>query len=210
MRSKISLTLSLIIPVVIGVAFFLALIIFPLLYSPVQGSGAKVGSSGNDQTTQNFIDAVSPGPTVGVPIRLQIPKININAAIEYVGLTPQGAVGVPAGPADAAWFNLSPRPGENGSSIIVGHYGWKDGISAVFDNLYKLQKGDTIYVADANGATTTFVVSGLRMYGQNEDVSNIFGSNDGGAHLNLITCEGVWNKASQSYSNRLVVFTNKE
>jgi sortase (surface protein transpeptidase) len=73
-----------------------------------------------------------------------------------------------------------------------------------------LQKGDKIYVADDAGATTTFVVSATETYDQNGDTSDIFNSSDGKAHLNLITCEGTWNAAEQSYSDRLVVFAEKE
>lgn len=145
----------------------------------------------------------------GLPIRLVIPKIKVDAAVEHVGLTPQGAMGVPKGPANAAWFELGSRPGEKGSAVIAGHFGWKNGIPAAFDNLSKLRKGDKIYMTDAKGATSTFVVRELRTYGERDDASSVFMSNDGKAHLNLITCEGVWNKAKKSYSSRLVVFTDK-
>jgi LPXTG-site transpeptidase (sortase) family protein len=146
----------------------------------------------------------------GLPTRIEIPKISVDAAIEYVGLTPQGAMAVPTGPTSTAWFDLGPRPGENGSAVIAGHEGWKDGIRAVFDDLYKLRAGDEVYVKDEEGATTTFVVRDVRTYGQNGDASDVFGSSDGKAHLNLITCEGIWNAAEKSYSNRLVVFADKE
>jgi len=141
--------------------------------------------------------------------RLVIPKIHVDAALESVGLTPAGAMGVPAGPADAAWFDLGPRPGESGSAVIAGHYGWKNGISAVFDHLNAMRRGDRIYIRDATG-TTTFIVSGVRTYGEHDDASGVFVSSDGKAHLNLITCGGIWNKALKSYSYRLIVFTDKE
>ena len=146
----------------------------------------------------------------GFPIRLKIPAINVDASIEDVGLTPQGAMGVPAGPTSTAWFDLGPRPGEDGSAVIAGHEGWKDGIRAVFDDLHQLRIGDRVYVGDTQNATTTFVVSGIQTYDQNGDAVNIFSSNDGKAHLNLVTCEGTWNAAEKSYSGRLVVFTEKE
>jgi LPXTG-site transpeptidase (sortase) family protein len=119
-------------------------------------------------------------------------------------------VGVPKGPTNAAWFDFGPRPGDSGSAVIVGHEGWKDGIAAVFDDLYKLHTGDRVYVEDGRGTITAFVVREVRTYDQNGDASDVFGLNDGKAHLNLITCEGVWNKTQKSYSNRLVVFTDKE
>jgi LPXTG-site transpeptidase (sortase) family protein len=154
-----------------------------------------------------------PAGQVGLelPVRLKIPKINVDAALEPVGLTSQGAVDVPKGPANAGWFDLGPRPGEKGSSVIDGHFGWwKNGTQAVFDNLDKLRKGDKVYIEDETGATITFVVRESRMYNPNADATDVFGSNDGKVHLNLITCDGVWDKVAKGYSQRLVVFTDKE
>jgi len=186
--------------VVIGFfAIFFSAIIFFMKLTP----------SGSDPYAS--VDALAVAEaTSGFPIRLTIPKINVDAAIEPVGVTPQGAMGVPKGPATAAWFDLGPRPGEKGSAVIDGHFGWKNKISAVFDNLSKLRKGDKIYVKDAKGAVTAFVVRAVLIYGENADASRIFESSDGGMHLNLITCEGIWDNVRKSYSGRLIVFADKE
>jgi LPXTG-site transpeptidase (sortase) family protein len=145
------------------------------------------------------------------PVRLKIPKINVDAAFEYVGLDPLGAMDAPKGPANVAWFDLGPRPGENGSAVIAGHYGrWKNGEGSVFDNLNKLRKGDRVYVEDEGGVIISFVVRENRKYDPEGDASDVFSSNDGKSHLNLITCEGVWDETEKSYSSRLVVFTDKE
>jgi len=146
---------------------------------------------------------------IGLPIRIEIPKININTTFEHVGLTTDGAMDIPKGPAEVGWYDLGPRPGEIGSAIVAGHFGWKNGIPAVFDHLDRLEKGDKLYVDDENGVRTTFVVRESRTYDQNADASNVFVAGDGNAHLNLITCQGVWNKNQKSYSKRLVVFTDK-
>jgi LPXTG-site transpeptidase (sortase) family protein len=147
----------------------------------------------------------------GLPVRLRIPGINVDSVIEYVGLTSDGAMDVPKDPDDVAWYKLGQRPGEIGSAVIAGHYGtWKNGKGSVFDNLYKLRKGDKIYVEDNKGTNTAFVVRESRRYDPKADASDVFISDNGKAHLNLITCEGTWNKVSKSYSQRLVVFTDKE
>jgi LPXTG-site transpeptidase (sortase) family protein len=118
---------------------------------------------------------------------------------------------VPKGHANAAWFNLGSRPGDDGSAVITGHYGiWKNGMPTVFNNLYKLRKGDKLYVKDKKGITVTFIVRELRTYSPDDDASDVFNSSDGRSHLNLITCQGAWNKVSKSYPKRLVVFTDKE
>ena len=86
----------------------------------------------------------------------------------------------------------------------------KNNIPAVFDNLHKLRKGDKIYIQDDKGSVISFVVREIQIYGKDGDTSGVFGSSDGKAHLNLITCTGAWNKAEKTRSDRLIVFTDQE
>ena len=190
-----------------GVVYYAAIIYFLTFGLLGQVSYAKTLLS---TKSAGPVESALGEPSSGFPVRLKIPAINVNAAIERVGLTPQGAVAVPKGPTNAAWFYLGPRPGEKGSSVIDGHFGWKNGIPAVFDDLNKLRKGDKLYVEDEKGAVVSFIVREIRTYAHDKNVPGVFDSNDGKAHLNLITCEGVWNEVQKNYSDRLVVFTDKE
>lgn len=147
--------------------------------------------------------------TIGVPVRLKIPRIRVNAVIRSVGLAANGSMGVPKLPRDAAWYMMGPKPGEKGSAVIDGHVNWLYGATGVFEHLNVLKPGDIITVQDDQGATTTFAVREVRAYDQKEDATDIFLSFDGKSHLNLITCDGVWDKASKAYSKRLVVFADK-
>ena len=146
----------------------------------------------------------------GLPVRLTIPKINVDASVESLGLASDGTMAAPKDPADVGWYNLGPRPGEIGSAVIDGHFGWKNNTPAVFDNIDTLRKGDKIYMEDGNGTIITFVVREIRTYDPTAEASEVFDSSDEKAHLNLITCEGVWDAVSKSYSGRLVVFADKE
>lgn len=159
-------------------------------------------------TNTNFIDEQKKAD-IFVPLYLKIPIINVNATVESVGITLDGLMDVPEKPEDVAWFNLGPRPGENGNAVINGHSGWKNNKSAVFDNLHKLKIGDKIYTIDSMGETTIFVVREFRSYNPKAEAEDIFVSNDNKAHLNLITCSGYWNEKDQTHSSRLVVFTDK-
>ena len=145
-----------------------------------------------------------------LPVRIIIPKINVDAAVEYVGLLPDGSMDAPKDPENVGWFDLGPRPGDRGSAVIDGHFGWKNDTQSVFDNINTLRKGDYLYVVDTTGTTTAFVVRELRIYAEAASAEDVFYSADGAAHLNLITCEGIWNAVSKSYSGRLVVFADKE
>ena len=144
-----------------------------------------------------------------LPVRLTIPSIKTSAVVEYVGLTATGAVDVPTGPNNVAWFNLGARPGDVGTAIIDGHSGYKNNKPAVFDNLYKLRIGDKIYTKDIQGVTTTFVVKKIQKYDPKTNMPGVFGVNDQKAHLNLITCTGTWDAVAKSHSSRLIIFTDK-
>jgi len=184
--------------------------IFPAPDQPSIGSYISLSLPVGIQTDTSIPDIALPVPlSSGLPVRLKIPKITVDAALESVGLTSEGAMDVPKNLGDAAWFNRGVRPGEKGSAVIDGHFGWKNGIPAVFNNLYTLRKGDKIYIESEKGATIAFVVQESRTYKETEDAGAVFGSSDGKAHLNLITCKG-WDESKQSFSHRLVVFTDKQ
>lgn len=155
---------------------------------------------------QPYIEPVADVP--GLPVRLKIPKINVDAAVESLGLTPEGDLDAPKGFENVGWYNAGPRPGVAGSAVIDGHYGRAGDKPAVFDDLHTLEKGDLLYVEDGEKGVTTFVVTKLITYHPEDDAVDVFRSSDGEAHLNIITCQGVWNKNQAGYSDRLVVFTD--
>ena len=135
-----------------------------------------------------------------VPARLEVPTLHINTVIASSGLDKRGMMQISDDPNEVAWFNLGPSPGQAGSAVISGHYGWKDHTPAVFDSLYKIRIGDVIQVEDSNGLTTTIVVRKMERYFSGSVAKEVFQSKDGKSHLNLITCEGDWNDDSKSYS----------
>ena len=149
-------------------------------------------------------------PVVESPSRLRIPVINVDADVYYVGLTSDGTMDIAKDPDKVAWYEFGPRPGEIGSAVIAGHYGWIGDKGSIFNDIHTLKKGDELSVTDEKGTVIVFVVREIRKYDPESDATAVFKSNDGKSHLNLITCNGVWENDKQSYSNRLVVFTDKK
>ncbi len=167
-------------------------------------------SSGHQSEISDIIDQASVKQKVGLPKQINITSLNIEAPVQHVAIAPDGSMDVPTTATSTAWYNLGPRPGEIGSAVIDGHVDWKDGTKAVFADLHKLQIGDKITVSDEQGKVISFIVRRTHAYNANANATEIFRSNDGLAHLNLITCSGVWDKASQNYAERFVVFADKE
>ncbi|OGZ06091.1 MAG: hypothetical protein A2845_01600 [Candidatus Lloydbacteria bacterium RIFCSPHIGHO2_01_FULL_49_22] len=148
----------------------------------------------------------------GLPIRLNIPKLNVDANVQHNGLTQAGAMEIPNNIVDVGWFTGSAQPGEIGTAVMTGHVAQiRGGVltkPGVFMNLRELRAGDRLSVTNDRGESFTYAVRESRLYDPNSDATTVFVSADGGAHLNIITCEGTWNPGQLSYSERLVVFTD--
>jgi len=176
---------------------------FPATATKFPSTGS---AAGGDLAYSNIRDPG--GIPQGLPVRLKIPIIGVNSAIEDAFISPEGRMDVPAGSVNVAWFALGPKPGEVGSAVIGGHYGVSNGGPFVFYKLDQLKIGDKIYIVDDKGDTLTFVVRSIKSFDRNADATTVFTSHDGLAHLNLITCEGIWNQVNGNYPQRLVVFTD--
>lgn len=140
----------------------------------------------------------------GGPNRLVIPSIKVSSSIESLGIGKNGVMEAPKSYTNAGWFNLGPRPGESGIAVIAGHLDSRYGAPGVFWHLSKLKAGDDIYITDQTGKNIHFKVSGSKIYGADASSGEIF-EKGGNARLNLITCNGVWDKKAQNYTKRLVV-----
>ena len=68
-------------------------------------------------------------------------SIHVNASVVGLGLAVDGSVNVPENPYQVAWYELGPRPRQQGSAVISGHFGpRKSGAHSVFDDLHLLKQ----------------------------------------------------------------------
>ncbi len=142
-----------------------------------------------------------------VPLRLIIPKAGINAKIQQIGLTREGNLDVPTNTVDVGWYKLGANPGNLGSAVIDGHVNGAYDSHGVFEHLKNLVIGDKIFIKDKNGNQATFAIVTIKDYGNSDHPSEVFKSKDG-KHLNLITCDGIWDAKTKLYSKRLVIFAD--
>lgn len=198
------------------VGFFLPMAVFYYCIPKIlaQGNATDIADSAQ-VATHDAPDSPQPiAPAqinYGLPVRITIPAITVDAAVESVGITAHGQMDLMKNPDNVAWYQLGSRPGDKGSAVIAGHSGiWKNGEAALFDKLHTLRPGDNIIVQDDAGTQASFIVRESKSYDPDDDAAEVFLSHDGIAHLNLITCEGAWDEASKSYAKRLVVFADAE
>jgi len=166
----------------------------------------KPASSSTLTQTPIPLDAII-ADSAGPPLFLNIPELDLRAAIQEVGVTSSSAVGIPTNYVDVGWFRFGPEPGQVGNAIMDGHVVTHNlRQPGVFKNLNKLRPGDLVRVETAR-ATLIFKVTKTVVYGVDQaPLAEIFGATQKRA-LNLITCDGAWIQARRMYSERLVVFT---
>jgi LPXTG-site transpeptidase (sortase) family protein len=141
---------------------------------------------------------------VAPPKRLVIPSIGVDANVEYVGLTPDGAMDVPKNPAQVAWYKNGPKPGDRGNALIAGHVDW-GGKVQVFYPLKQLKQGDAVTVVADDGHKYDYVVQWSKWYdAQSSPAPEVFRSTDT-PELTLITCGGEFDHVTKQYLSRLVV-----
>jgi sortase (surface protein transpeptidase) len=137
-----------------------------------------------------------------------IPSIGVDASVEQVGVTADGAMDTPADPWNTGWYAPGVRPGEAGNAAIAGHVDYHGIGPVVFWDLNKLAVGAEVLVVTDTGQTLRFTVRGSEYYtDSNAPLLDIFGPANT-VNLNLITCGGTFDPATRHYDQRLVVFTS--
>lgn len=112
---------------------------------------------------------------------------------------------VPSNYTDVAWYEEGAPPGTPGNAVIAGHLDSTTG-PAVFYRLEDLNPGDEIFTITADGQEFRFVVTSSEIYfADDAPLDRIFG-NSIRPHLNLITCDGAFDRSVREYDKRLVVY----
>lgn len=136
--------------------------------------------------------------------KLKIPQLNIDAPMQPVGLTADGAMDAPTDGQSVAWYSLGPFPGSAGNAILAGHVDWGQR-AAVFRELKNLAPGASLYLDFDRGADLQYQVTWVEQYrAQAAPLNKVF-DNMVGSALTLITCGGPFDNRTRTYQDRIVV-----
>ncbi len=196
MRTKVALALT-----ALSLGVFSVTLVHAVWYAPdIQVSDASVVATSTP--AQLAADSKE------YPSRLTIPKLQIDANVQKVGIAKSGAMAVPSNFTDVAWYRYGALPGQSGTAVFDGHVDNGLSLAGVFKHLDSIQAGDDIYVQTASGTKLHYVVSGVVLYPyQNVPMADIT-AKTGASRLALITCDGAWVQGQRTYDHRLVVYAN--
>ncbi len=143
------------------------------------------------------------------PMRIEIPVLDVSAPVMRLGLGSGGSVQVPplSNHNLAGWYTRSVTPGQQGTSVILGHVDSYTGES-VFFNIKNLRPGDQIKVVRADGTTATFTVDGVQKVEKSTFPGAAIYANTSYPSLRLITCGGPFDSGSGQYLDNIVVYAH--
>lgn len=157
-----------------------------------------------DAPAPETAEATPPGPWGVPPIKITIPALGLEAAVEAVGQDPDGAMSAPTDPDEVAWYKLGPGMGVPGNVVLAGHVNW-DGRIRTFGYLDKLGTGDVIQIIDEQGRGFEYAVESSHwVRAEGAPLEEIFAQPDEPV-ITLITCGGEYIASRREYLDRLIV-----
>jgi LPXTG-site transpeptidase (sortase) family protein len=143
-------------------------------------------------------------PVAGVPDRIDIPALGLDAPVQILGHNADGSRQVPHQFDTVGWYSDTPRPGDPGPAVLAGHVDSYHG-PAVFFRLNRLHAGDTVRVSSSTGIRQ-FVVMSVSMYPKDRFPTDLVFGPVADSELRLVTCGGTFDRADGSYRDNVVVF----
>ena len=167
--------------------------------SSVAASAGSVAQPGRSPAT------LPPAAERSEPVRLMVPAVGLEVALESVGVTADGQMEIPDDADRAGWYRHGPAPGDaKGSVVMAAHVDSKAGPGA-FLALTEVAEGDEVVVVLADGTRAAYrIVGGEQVAKTDLAVDELF-SRDGDPVLRLVTCTGEWSPRMGQYTDNLVI-----
>ena len=183
----------------------------PSAAGSVQSSSATAAIPAARSSSNAEPEVTGPVLPSSKPVSVEIPAIDVRSSLQYLGLTDEHTLEVPApGPMYdiAAWYKYSSTPGELGPSVIYGHVDSAAQGPSVFFDLGDVEPGDKVLVERHDGVVAVFRVDGVRSYPKERfPTRQVYGKTDHAA-LRLITCGGPFDEGTGHYLENIVVFAS--
>jgi sortase (surface protein transpeptidase) len=139
------------------------------------------------------------------PVRIQIPALGVDSAVDPVGVAAGGEMAIPDDVDRVGWYRFGPVPGAAGSAVLAGHVDDREQGLGALAPLREATVGEEVVVTDAAGTTTRWrVVSRELITKEVLPLDRLF-ARSGPPRLVLITCGGPFLPEYRSYRDNVVV-----
>jgi hypothetical protein len=140
------------------------------------------------------------------PHQLTLPELGAGAPVLPVTAAADGSLGIPDDPTMLGWWRGGAKPGDAAGAVVIdGHVDSDKYGIGFFVNLRRLRDGNHVLLADGSGTVTRWRVVDYKKYPRDLLPADQLFTTDGPLRLILVTCGGVFDHASHSYPDNLVV-----
>jgi hypothetical protein len=179
-------------------------------------AATELGPAGTEAVTgqprplraSQLAGAAEPAPllttSTSLPVRLLIPAIGVDTALQQLRLSSDGSLQAPSAWQVAGWYAGGIRPGQPGPAVIAGHVDSLYG-PAVFFRLRQLHHGDQVIVKRQDRQTLAFLVDAVDHFPKDNFPTELVYGPTPLPELRLITCGGDFDPHTLSYLDNLVV-----
>jgi hypothetical protein len=158
--------------------------------------------------------AVTSLPTLqySVPTQVDIPAVNLHAAVITVDLNADDTIGTPSlsNAKVAAWYDRSPTPGQVGSAIMDAHVdsSLMSDYRGAFFYLGLAKPGMEIDVARADHSVAVFTIDEVQAALKSQFPTDKVYAATSYPALRLITCGGDYDKKTHEYLGNTIVYAH--
>ncbi len=183
-----------------------------------EGIGANSPNPNSDEDVTNSLSDVDETEPKKETIRsyrvandlprfLNIQSIGVYAKVLRVGLNSSNEILTPKNIYNVGWYEQSSKPGQPGAVFINGHVSGPTK-KGVFYNIKKMNIGDIVKLETGNAEQYEYkVVHKEEVPVNSVDMNKVLRSFDIDKQgLNLMTCGGEFDKNSESYKNRIIIY----
>lgn len=168
-------------------------------------SDSPTNAADYDETPPTNVDSYVVAPDL--PRYIIIDKLDIKARVKRMGVGADNAVQTPKNIFDTGWYDGSAKPGETGATFINGHVSGPTQ-RGIFYKIKNLRTGDPIVIEKGDGSKLTYIVASSESFPVDQvDMNKVlrpYGNAKKG--LTLMTCGGSFDRTTQEYTERVVVY----
>ncbi|MCK9517904.1 MAG: class F sortase [Dehalococcoidia bacterium] len=148
--------------------------------------------------------ADTPTPTAtpydGALARFKIPRFNVDAEVEAIGLLPTNVLDTPHNPHNVGWYDIYDKPGFGGNAVFSAHFDYWPDIRGPFYRLRNVEAGDEIVLTMDDGREYTYRVISYKRYPVDSipmgDLIDAAEKPDDVEWITMITCGGAFQQLS--------------
>jgi len=134
-----------------------------------------------------------------------VPALGVDAAVDPVGVAPDGQMDIPHDIRHVGWYQFGPAPGGEGNAVLAGHVDDAEQGLGALAPLRDVEVGAEVLVTDTAGTATRWRVVSRELISKHALPLSALFARQGPPHLVLVTCGGPFLPEYRSYQDNVVV-----